>query len=88
MNRYCNSEWFDAYKFSAYSEQEDGVYCLPCILFPTQPKNDSRAAKLITKSYANWRKAEDSHLAMLTNASIIRRLTIGLMRFLIQRTTH
>ena len=59
MNRYCNPEWFDTYKFLAYSEQEDEVYCLSCILFPTQPKNGSRAAKLITTPYTNWRKAKD-----------------------------
>ena len=48
---------FNIYKFLAYSEQEDGVYCLSSILFPTQPKNGSRAAKLITTPYTNWRKA-------------------------------
>ena len=33
MNCYCNPEWFDTYKFLAYFEQEDGVYCLYCIRF-------------------------------------------------------
>ena len=33
MNSYCNPEWFDMYKFLAYSEEEDGVYCLSCIFF-------------------------------------------------------
>ena len=59
MNRYCNLEWFDTYKFLTYSEQEDGVYCLSCILFPTKPKNGSRTAKRIATSYTNWRKAKD-----------------------------
>ena len=59
MNRYCNPEWFDTYKFLAYSEREDGVYCLSWILFPTQPKSGSRASKLIATSYTNWRKATD-----------------------------
>ena len=36
MNRYCNPEWFNTRKFLAYSEQEDVVYCLSCILFSTQ----------------------------------------------------
>ena len=49
------------YRSLAYSEQEEytGVYCLSCILFPTQPKNDSRVAKLITTPYTNWKKATD-----------------------------
>ena len=45
--------------FLSYSEQEDRVYCLSSILFPTQPKIGSRAAKLITTLYTNWRKAKD-----------------------------
>ena len=59
MNRYCNPEWFDMYKFLVYSEQEDGAYCLSCILFLTQPKNGSQAAKLITTPCKKWRKATD-----------------------------
>ena len=62
MNRCCNPEWFDTYKFLAYSEQEDGVYCLSCIPFQTQPKSGSWAAKFMrtyTTSYTNWRKATD-----------------------------
>ena len=59
INSYCSPEWFDMYKFLAYSEEEGGVYCLSCILFQTQPKNGSGAAKLITALYTNWRKATD-----------------------------
>ena len=59
MNHHCNPEWFDTYKFFAYSEQEDGVYCLSCILFLTQPKNGSNVAKLITTLYTKRRKAID-----------------------------
>ena len=59
MNHYCNPEWFDTYKFLAYSGQEVGVYCLSCILFLTQPKNGSRTAKLIITPYTDWRKATD-----------------------------
>lgn len=33
VNRYCKPEWFE---FLAYSKQEDGIYRLSCILFPTQ----------------------------------------------------
>ena len=59
MSLYCNPEWFDTYKFLAYSEQEDKVYCFSYILFPTYPKNGSRAAKLTKTPYTNWRKAKD-----------------------------
>jgi len=43
MNRYCQREWFDAFRFISYSKTQDGLYCLCCVLFPTtspscQPK--------------------------------------------------
>ena len=33
---YCQASWFKIYQFIAYSVKEDGVFCLPCIFFPTQ----------------------------------------------------
>ena len=32
---YCQASWFKRYQFIAYSVKEDGVFCLPCIFFPT-----------------------------------------------------
>ena len=58
MNRYWNPEWLHTYKFLVYSKQEDEVYCLSCILSPTQPKNGSCAAKLITAPCTNGRKIQ------------------------------
>ena len=88
MNHYCNPEWFDTYKFLAYSGQEVGVYCLSCILFLTQPKNGSRTAKLIITPYTDWRKATDYLFSHVDDVSIIRRLSIGLTQFFIHRTIH
>ena len=88
MNSYCNPEWFDMYKCLAYSEEEDGVYCLSCILFQTQPKMVLAQQNLSRHLIQTGGKLQTIRSVMLTNVSIIRRLTIGLMRFLIHRTIH
>uniref|UniRef100_A0A3Q2QG90 TTF-type domain-containing protein n=1 Tax=Fundulus heteroclitus TaxID=8078 RepID=A0A3Q2QG90_FUNHE len=53
--RTCQRDWLDKYDFLSYSAQEDGVYCLPCILFPVQSQN-RRAGMLIDLPFTNWRK--------------------------------
>ena len=55
MNRYCNLEWFDTYKFLTYSEQEDGYTACPVFFFRPSPKMVLEH----TTSYTNWRKAKD-----------------------------
>ena len=39
--------------------KEDGVFCLPCIFFPTQPTHGFRAKRLISKPYSNRKKIHD-----------------------------
>ena len=46
---YCQASRFKRYQFIAYSVKEDGVFCLPCIFFPTQPTHRFRAKCLILK---------------------------------------
>ena len=36
--------------------KEDGVFCLPCIFFLTQPTHGFRAKCLNSKQYTNWKK--------------------------------
>lgn len=55
--RSCQSTWLAKYDFLSYSTKEDGLYCLSCVLFPTVPKNGSRAKLLITHPYRNWKDA-------------------------------
>ena len=56
---YCQASWFKRYQFIAYSVKEDGVFCLTCIFFPTQPTHGFRAKCLISKPYTNWKKIHD-----------------------------
>ncbi|XP_035989382.1 uncharacterized protein LOC118561423 isoform X3 [Fundulus heteroclitus] len=53
--RTCQRDWLDKYDFLSYSAQEDGVYCLPCILFPVESQS-RRASILIDLPFTNWRK--------------------------------
>ncbi|KAM4556275.1 uncharacterized protein V3H82_016160 [Fundulus diaphanus] len=53
--RTCQRDWLDKYDFLSYSAQEDGVYGLPCILFPVESQS-RRASILIDLPFTNWRK--------------------------------
>ena len=54
----CNRQWFETFDFLAYSHQQRGLYCLACVLFPTDPKEGAtHAKKLITVPYDNWKYA-------------------------------
>ncbi|XP_071821470.1 52 kDa repressor of the inhibitor of the protein kinase-like [Apostichopus japonicus] len=55
--RYCQHDWFSKFPFLCYSTKEDGLYCLPCVLFPTKPKKGARSKLLISQSYCNWKDA-------------------------------
>ena len=56
--RSCQHIWFQRFKFVTYSEEEDGLFCLPCVLFPVEPTfGGSRATYLIKSPYRNWKDA-------------------------------
>ena len=57
MYRHCNREWFDSFKFIAYSKAQDGLYCLCCVLFPTAYKYGI-SSLLIKQPYNNWKDAK------------------------------
>ena len=74
---YCQASWFKRYQFIAYSVKEDGVFCLPCIFFPTQPTHGFRAKCLISKPYTNWNKIHDNlstHETLQYHLTIMTRL--------------
>ena len=54
--RFCNSSWLEEFDFLAYSKEQDGLYCLACVLFPT-PGQAGRAQRLIDQPYSNWKDA-------------------------------
>ena len=54
-NRHCNREWLKMFPFISYSQKVDGLFCLPCVLFPDT--SHRRPKKLITEPYRNWKDA-------------------------------
>ena len=58
MSRYCCLEWFDKFDFLGYSVAMDGLFCLPCVLFPVPSHRGNRANVLITSPYQNWKDAK------------------------------
>ena len=54
-NRHCNREWLKMFPFVSYSEKVDGLFCLPCVLFPDT--SHRRPNKLISEPYQNWKDA-------------------------------
>lgn len=55
--RSCQHQWFNQFDFISYSIEEDGLYCLPCVLFPEENTPGGRPKLLITKAYSNWKDA-------------------------------
>ena len=57
--RRCNRAWFEAFDFLTYSEEREGLFCLPCILFPSRTWHTgaSRAKILIEEPLTNWKDA-------------------------------
>ena len=48
------------YPFLADSKKDDGVYCVPCRLFPTQGNDRGRKPEqLVNKPFNNWKKFYD-----------------------------
>lgn len=59
--RQCNRGWFDQFPFTSFSEKAQGIFCLPCVLFPVSPQNPGakRSQLLITKPLTNWKNAKE-----------------------------
>ena len=55
LSRYCCRDWFKMFPFVDYSMSADGLFCLPCVLFPDSAHR--RPKKLITEAYQNWKDA-------------------------------
>jgi len=55
LSRYCCRDWFKMFPFVDYSMSADGLFCLPCVLFPDSVHR--RPKKLITEAYQNWKDA-------------------------------
>ena len=53
--RTCHMEWLDTYDYLAYSQKEDGLYCLSCVLFPVENQTSGRANNLVNKLYTKWK---------------------------------
>lgn len=56
-SRSYQHQWFEQFEFIVYSMEKDGIYCLPCILFPIENAPGGRAKLLITLPYNNWKDA-------------------------------
>ena len=55
--RSCSRSWFDTFAFLVYSEQRQGLFCLPCVLFPVTAVRGTRARILIRDPLVNWKNA-------------------------------
>lgn len=57
--RKCSVDKLKAYPFLAYSKIENGVFCVPCRLFPKKGERGPEADQLVTSPYCNWKKFYD-----------------------------
>lgn len=55
--RYCNRQWFERFPFISYSQSQQGLYCLPCVLFPVPQSTSGRAQSLISRPLTDWKDA-------------------------------
>ncbi|CAG2218417.1 unnamed protein product [Mytilus edulis] len=53
-NRCFRKEWISKYPGLVYSIEEDGAYCLHCVLFEKEPE---KRGKLVNAPFKNWKKA-------------------------------
>ena len=53
--RSCQPAWIDKYDFLGYSKCKDGLYCIACILFPTQTGQSGNAHAMVETPYSNWK---------------------------------
>ena len=57
--RTCNRAWFDAFDFISFSKRRQGLFCLPCVLFPASAAHTGakRAKILLEEPMTNWKDA-------------------------------
>ena len=55
---FCHHDWFHTFPFITYSEKEEGIYCIACVLFPVKPKQGSHCKLLISSPHQNWKDAK------------------------------
>lgn len=57
--RHCKHGWFSLFDFACYSERENGIFCLPCVMFPAETAHGGakKASILISKPLTNWKDA-------------------------------
>ena len=55
MQRSCQQQWFSTFHFLSYSQQQDGLYCLPCVLFTVKSEKYKRTSNLIDKPFTYWK---------------------------------
>ncbi|CAC5361926.1 unnamed protein product [Mytilus coruscus] len=53
-NRCFRREWISKYPGLVYSIEEDGAYCLHCVLFEKEPE---KRGKLVNAPFKNWKRA-------------------------------
>lgn len=69
-NRSFQRSWMDKYPGLVYSIEEDGAYCMHCVLFENNPSN---RGKLVKSPFRNWKKAIecfDEHFFGITPKSV------------------
>lgn len=54
--RKCNEEKMKAFPFLVYSKKMDGVYCLPCRLFPLKAQTGPPTAQLVNLPFHDWKR--------------------------------
>ena len=54
INRYCQLNLFTEFDFITYLFQQDGLYCIACVLFHTENQREQTCV-LLTKPYRNWK---------------------------------
>lgn len=74
--RYCNRDWLIEFPFLSYSKQQDGLYCLSCVCFPTGG-GVVRADNLIKNPYQNWKNA---HADLINHSSLLYHKTADAIR--------
>lgn len=55
FERSCCPDWFEQFRFIAYSKSKDGLYCLACKFFPDT--SGRRPRLLVTQPFNKWKDA-------------------------------
>ena len=54
-------QWLVRYTWLKYSEQEDGGYCLPCVMFYASKNFCAQAGVLVSFAFTNFKHAIEKH---------------------------